>query len=51
MYLLKQKKHYHKLCLKFKDYDEKIRDTLLCFRKKDSVHQITQQEVTMVLRS
>lgn len=21
IYLLKQKKHYHKLCMKFKDYD------------------------------
>jgi hypothetical protein len=37
LFLLKQRKHYHKLYKKFQEYSEKIQGYLLEFRKKDTL--------------
>lgn len=36
MYILKQKKHYHKLCLDFKEFSDRNRSTLSYLRKRDT---------------
>jgi hypothetical protein len=40
LFLLKQKAHYSKICEKFKEYNIKIKDYLLSFRKNDTIIHI-----------
>ena len=46
LFLLKQKHHYHKLCLRMKEFSDKIKSILFDLRKKDSMHKVSSQEVT-----